>query len=331
MPMDGDVYRYLNPSVLHILQFIDKRKRDYSKHEEAMPVPLGLLRLSLISLSAVLLVMRHFLHPRLPVYRLQLKYNALPQFIKSPVTLEWQLVMATQVQFYNANYLHLTVHALTFDLYLEDVVSTMPEEPSWRGNSLLYMGTITDPAQHCLAHRPDTTVLWSIRARSNFTIDHCPLHMSVQGSSLKWRSLLQILIRWWRHTFQNDLPFTLPTTGVAHIRASSFPPPQLFNASSYQPGLATALSSIPVTVGIICDNTIDLWRMEVIGTDCVMRSMLPGWVPLNTSVLHLRKYAVSKLRVHPDTGSVIPHPILSMPSLADLMSTLAWEEALQHL
>jgi hypothetical protein len=315
-----------------LLHFIDTHRSDSSKREEAMPVPLGLLRLSLISLSAIVLVMRHFLHPRLPAYRLQLKYNALPQFIKSPVTLEWQSVMATQVQFYNANYLHLTVHALTFDLYLEDVVaSTMPEEPSWRGNSLLYMGTITDPSQHHVARRPDTTVLWSIRARSNFTIDHCPLYMSVQGSSLKWRSLLQILIRWWRHTFQNDLPFTLPTTGVAHIRASSFSPPSFFNASSSSPGLAMALSSVPVTVGIICDNAIDLWRMEVIGTDCVLRSMLPGWVPLNASVHQLREYAVSKLRVHPDTGSVIPSRILSMPSLAEVMSTLAWEEALQHL
>jgi hypothetical protein len=289
-----------------------------------MPVPLGLLRLSLISLSALLLVMRHFLHPRLPVYRLQLKYNSWPQFLKSPVTQEWQSVMATHVQFYNANYLHLTVHALTFDLYLEDLGTARPEDPSWRGNSLLHLGTITNPEQHRVAHRPDSTALWSIRARSNFTIDHCPLYMSVRGSSLKWRSLLQILIRWWRHTFQKDLPFTLPTTGVAHIRASSFPPPHLSNASVSSP-------SVPVTVGIICDNAIDLWRMEVVGTDCVMRSMLPGWVSLNSSVQHLRDYAVSKLKVHPDTGSVIPAPILSMPSFADLLSTLAWEETLQHL
>ena len=293
-----------------------------------MPVPLGPLRLSLMAASAVLLVMRHFLQPRLPVYLLQLKFDTLPQFRKSAVTQQWQSVMATQVQFYNANYLHLTVHALTFDLYLEDVREAT-EDTQLRGNSLLYMGTITDPEQHQLAHRPDTTVLWSIRARSNFTLDHCPLFMSVNASSLKWRSLLQILIRWWRHMFHKDVPFTLPTTGVAHMRASSFPRPSLNETISS--GFATALSSVPLTVSIICDNTIDIWRMQVMGTDCVMRNMQPGWKPLNTSVHQLRKYALSKLRVHPSTGSVIPSPILSMPSFTDIMSTLAWEEALQHL
>jgi hypothetical protein len=285
-----------------------------------MPVPLGFLRLSLMAVSVVLLVVRHFLHPRLPVYLLQLKYNTLPQFRKSPVTQEWQSVIPTQVQFYNANYLHLTVHALTFDLYLEDVVAATT---TTQGNSLIYIGTITDAEQHHLSRRPDTTVLWSIRARSNFIVDHCPLHMSVHRSRLKWRSLLQILIRWWAYIFHKDLPFTLPTTGVAHIRASSFP-----HSTS---GIATTLSSVPLTVSVICDNAIDVWRMQVLGTDCILRSMLPGWIPLNTSVPQLRAYAVSKLRVHPNTGSVIPSPILSMPSFTDLMSTLAWEEALQHL
>lgn len=327
-PFLGTVVTHMYVVHHHFVDTIGKRVS--SRLLKDMPVPLGMLRLSLISFSAVLLVMRHFLLPRLPVYRLQLKYYALPQFLKSPVTQEWQSVMATQVQFFNANYLHLTVHALTFDLYLEDVRTTTMGESSVRGNSLLYMGTITDPEQHRLSHSPDANALWSIRARSNFTIDHCKLYMFVQGSSLKWRSLLRILSRWWRHAFKNDVPFTLPTTGIAHIRASSFPQPKR-NSSPDSFGFGSALSSVPFTVGIICDNAIDIWRMEVVGIDCVMRSMVPGWMPLNSSVHHMRDFAVSALKAHPDTGSVIPPRILSMPSLTDLMSTLAWEEALQHL
>jgi hypothetical protein len=378
-----------------------------------------------VSSCTVAWIVQLLLQPRLPMYEIQVllfppppppQPRLLPavffQWMKSEVTNEMQTVFLTRIQFYNANFLHLTVHAFTFDMYLEDMMapttrtangtrnpndpmsndtpsssssSSVPDnnnnnniiQDAWKttptttmatdstqGNRLLHMMTITDEQQH--QRRPphisnDTTTLWSIDARSNFTVDRFPLCMSWNATSAwQWRTWVQVIYRWTKHTFfttttssssssssknsnnnnpknhnkkgeDRYIPFTLPITGVAHIRAGimknhphrpvaqpgavtnhTLPPP---SSSS----LYSRMSTVPLTVSIVCDNMLDLWQMRVIGVDCRMHRMVLGWQPLLSTVQDLRAYAVSDLRFHPITGSVLPS---SSTSIATQLSQL---------
>lgn len=308
-----------------------------------------LRRLFLFLGSTTILFLTHeYIKPRLPVYTIQINLYPMLQFFKSPVTRHWQTILSTNIQFYNENYLHLSIHAMTFDAYVEryDTVDSNDynggnpndhsEESSTlkasmsspRPASLLHIATITDQNQHRsrstasnnTSKNLDDDALWYIPGRTNFTIQHCPLYMSFSESSstttttaaenistmtyirsillLAYKLISYTIQKLWHHNGRISSTFTIPTTGVAHIRAS-----MLKNNST-----TSAKVAMPFTVGMICNNEISIFRFQIIGVQCQQYSMIPGWnEPISDVATKLRSFAVTKLMIqNTTTGSAIP-------------------------
>jgi hypothetical protein len=286
-----------------------------------------LRRLFLFLGSTTILFLTHeFIKPRLPVYTIQINLFPLVHFVKSPVTHHWQTILSTNIQFYNENYLHLSIHAMTFDAYIERY-ETFDKEDDEDGNhsvasatsssSLLHIATITDQNQHSSNNHKNA--LWSIPGRTNFTINHCPLYMSffeassstattvTNASTMTYvKSILRVtyklisftIRKLWHNNGSLSTTFTIPTTGVAHIRAS-----MLQNNKSN----TTLAAAMPFTVGMICNNEISLLHLQIIGIQCQQYVMIPGWnEPISIVAAQLRNYAVTKLMIlNTTTGSVI--------------------------
>jgi hypothetical protein len=344
--------------------------------------------LVLLGSSTLLLVTQHYLKPRLPIYIIQM--NIIPtfyqqsnsiihvpiQFIKSHITKQWQTVMSTNIHFYNENFLHITVHAMTFDIYIEkydrdgdggrgtssDDTTTTGTRRSARTSAttsaLLHVGTITDQYQHVTYdHRfpnkgTSSNILWSIPGRSNFTQLYCPLYISLQpilpvvtvpapaptttskphnnnnnttSSNTKYthqrdaiityyKSILHVIYQLLKHTLYNMFYnpnknhthhqslsyYTIPTTGVAHIRTSAIPvsPNQTYSSSP--------LGSLPFTVSMVCDNIINIMQLQIIGTYCTIRTIQPGWNQhISTAAQTIRNYAIQHLSIYnTTTGSI---------------------------
>ena len=294
-----------------------------------------LRRLFLFIGSTTLLFLTHeYIKPRLPIYTIELKIYPFVHFVKSSVTHQWQTILSTNIQFYNENYLHLSIHAMTFDAYIERYdevddnkssksVTTNPTKTS-SAASLLHIATITDQNQHQIrsgrngvsssdaASNEFKDILWSIPGRTNFTIQHCPLYMSFFDATTTVttmtyvRSILLVVYKLTSYTihkiWQNGAvttTFTIPTTGVAHIRASILP--------NNKNNTTVAAAAVPFTVGMICNNEISIFHMQIIGVQCQQYMMIPGWTePIATAAQKLRNFAVMQLRIqNTTTGSVI--------------------------
>jgi hypothetical protein len=317
----------------------------------------------LIGSSTLLLISQHYLKPRLPIYTIQMnilpslqrkehQQSVLPiQFMKSRITKQWQTIMSTNIHFYNENFLHISIHAMTFDIYIEKyTTSTISTSPTKLHPSLLHVGTITDQYQHQMNdHRNATsTIVWSIPGRTNFTKQYCPLYMSLQPiitpqtstatimnatqlSDQKrdtirtyYRSILHVLYQLLKHTLFNMLYntqpqslslYTIPTTGVAHVRVSAMPTvkdhvthstninstiPNQLNQHSFP------LGSLPFTISMICDNTINIIKLQIIGTYCTVHTIVPGWnQPISIAAQSIRDYTLTQLSIYnTTTGSV---------------------------
>ena len=264
-------------------------------------------RLLLFIGSTTLLFLSHeYITPRLPAYTIQIQTYPLIHFVKSSMTHHWQMILSTNIQFYNENYLHLSIHSMTFDAYIERYDGESDTA------SLLHMATITDQMQH--QSRPSDGVLWSIPGRANFTIRHCPLYMSffetttttttTTTTATYIRSILLLLYKLVSYTirklWQKDemiATFTIPTTGVAHIRASVVSPDN--NETSH-------ITAMPFTVGMICNNEVNMIRLQIVGVKCQQYMMVPGWSkPISKVAERLRNHAITELMIHnTTTGSV---------------------------
>lgn len=267
-----------------------------------------------LALAGSALIVQHIAKPRLPIYKLQIR--GLPVLTKSAATGEWTTAVTTGVELFNANFMHLDVHALSFDLFAERTDD--------KGRQVLrHVGSLRDKHQHqttvitgtppnenhsSALPRPLATskqtsslegaaplrkgkspVMWSIDARSDFTTT-TTLYLSMNVSALL-RSLAQLAYQWWSRSGR----LTLPSTGVAHIRAAVV---RSSNATQPLP------SSLPLTVSIICDNLLDTWQLRVTGTKCVMHQVVPGWSDLPKAAASVRDYAVATLLVNA-TGGVL--------------------------
>jgi hypothetical protein len=263
-----------------------------------MVAPL-VVQITLVVAASILLLVEHVVRPRLPIYTLQIM--GIPTLQKSPVTQEWTTAIAAQVDFFNANFLHIDVHTLYFDLYASKYNTTTQQQV------LQHIGNIQDKKQHEIQDQPQRQQrsknkiwntlfpkgcppLWSIRGRTNFSTNTI-LYMTTYSSELS-RSLSNMASHWWH----GSGTLILPITGVAHIRASTF-----FNTS-----LAKMIMKVPFTVSIICDNRVDTWKLTVEGLECVMHKMEPGWTPLKEATTSLREYALH-MPVNA-TGGVLQHP-----------------------
>ena len=283
-------------------------------------------RLFLFIGSTTLLFLTHeYIKPRLPIYTIGIQLYPFVHFVKSAVTHQWQTILSTNIQFYNENYLHLSIHSMIFDAYIErhdivdddnnSIVARSSTPRTSNTASILHIATITDKNQHQI-HRVNNSsddILWYIPGRTNFTIRHCPLYMSFfDGSSAATttmtyvRSILLVVYKLTSHTihklWQSDAistTFTVPTTGVAHIRASLLP--------NNKDNNTTSAVALPFTVGMICNNEISIFQMQIIGVRCQQYMMIPGWTePIVQAAQKLRHYAVTQLLIqNVTTGSVI--------------------------
>lgn len=307
---------------------------------------------ALLAGSALVAVVQQLVQPRLPVYKLSIvlfprRFSHWPRLVQSSDTGEWRTAITTDVELFNANYLHLHVHAVSFDLYAEQLND--------QGHCVLrHIGNLQDrqqqPQQHQKKKQGDDDTLednykreanevanhnnpaadadvpgngalsqgssfqnqqqqplWSIEARSNFT-STTTLYMALQFIPIA-RSMLRLFYRLWDGSGQ----MSMTTTGVAHIHATTTTPTKTTsgttdNVTTTTPssgGAFSALLKAPLTVSIICNNIVDTWQLTVVGSQCVLHQMIPGWLDLPQAAAQVRNHALQSMAVNATTGSLV--------------------------
>jgi hypothetical protein len=337
--------------------------------------------------GSTLVVVHHFVSPRLPIYRLQVLSLPALQWMRGSGEVKTLLKM--DVSLHNDNYVQIDVHALSFDVFYSD----------WSGNVLTHIGSVQDKNQiaelQLLAPVPTTTKtssataavaalpqrnksnqskkqesrdrkqqrrrtvskqpLWRIQPRANFSITD-DLYLAPPPSPWLYQIVFNTLPSMmlglcWRGSGGGVsgggggfFSMIVPTSGVAHIKASSSSSSAV-TATSATAGVAAAavVPGIPFTVSIVCDNLVDIWNMQILGYECVLKQLHPGWLDLDEAVESLREHALT-LRPE-DSGGVMPPPSptpapapaprhfssRSATSWNQLWNVLALEEALQSL
>lgn len=205
------------------------------------------------------------LKPRLPTYSFRIK-NMVPRFIHNRFTAR----LGAGVKLTNHNFVHIDIHALSFDLFY----------PDWKG-SLNHIGHVHDAQQGMedptleVSNKSSSTVgdailsssyppaLWALLPRQSFeTTDE--VFMQPYGnlkvlSSLSW-DLLRL-----GGTLQ------VPSSGVIHLRANG---------------------RFPLTLSIMCDNNLNAWSLEMQGITCELHNLEMGWSDLPNAVEQLRSKVI---------------------------------------
>lgn len=239
-------------------------------------------------------VMHQVLKPRLPVYTIQpclgwpkLVFDGYQVMVGLPMT----------VSMYNENYVEIDVYRLTFDmfygndmgelLHVADIKDHSQVEQQRRdGDNKSNNNSTTSPRPDAPAAASVVAAVWQIPSRSNFTTDDI-LYMGIDSSfvtNLLWNS------RFYSSLWKGSGSFWLPTTGVAHVKAS---------------GKGVKHGGIRVTISIICDNFVN--SLVVQGLSCVLHDAQPGWADLKNRAQSMRTHAETKLRVT-DLGTVLAVP-----------------------
>jgi hypothetical protein len=113
-----------------------------------MAIPLLVVPI-LVLLAGSALVVQHFVQPRLPVYTLTLTPWWPFGMRQSAVTGQWVTSISTNVQLFNANFLHLDVYAVSFDLYGERIQSDNDPNHGMEPIVVLeHIGNLQDEQQH---------------------------------------------------------------------------------------------------------------------------------------------------------------------------------------
>lgn len=203
------------------------------------------------------------LSPKMLIYRLRVR--PIPTIVKTKSG-RFKVALEAKVNLFNENLLHLDVHAISFDIY-------MPNHN--QKEHLRHLASVhdTDYVHLVSEENRNSTALWSVPAQSHFNTT------TKMGLSIRpWATVRST----WR-LFQQLIGsghLELPTTGVAHIRATA--------AQNY--------SALPFTITIACDNRVNLrlGGVEILGRDCVMKQMTPGWLDLLETAEQLRNTSVMK-------------------------------------
>jgi hypothetical protein len=214
--------------------------------------------------------------------------------------------------------MHIDVHALSFDVFY----------PDWNEESLAFIGRVqdrqqqqevavvgvippTEPPQQSPSKASKTRnksaakqPLWQIHPRADFSVTD-DIYMAPAFQQMLY-SLPGIVRGMWR---DGGTSLIVPTTGVAHIKASS--------------------TRAPFTVSFVCDNLLNAWSMSVTGFECSLFNLQPGWVHLEHAI-HAVNEHVTKLPPAP-TGAVLPHvpESASRTMWRRQVNQMAWEEAMQ--
>lgn len=208
------------------------------------------------------------LAPKLPVYVIDIR-GILPVWVQGSM----QTRLSANISLRNDNLAPIHVHALTFDLFCMD----------WDGN-LSLLGSIQDSQQINAFNHADSSrkhhrrklAIWKIGPKKDFT-KHDYLYTTLNTWNL-FKNFLCLLYKLWIHSGT----VLLPTAGAIH-------------ASS---------NSVPVTVGLVCDNAVNIFRLQVVGIQCALKGVKPGFAEMHETSLSLRSFALKELRGN-ETGSVL--------------------------
>jgi hypothetical protein len=246
------------------------------------------MQLFLFSLVAAAIAgaLKYYLKPRLPLYSITpLLLKQLPTVRK--IDNSWAIVILSEVEFFNENFIHLDVYSLMFDII--DVFETSTVGIKNNTSSPTVQKRILGTA--IAKHQPETTEtsikpIWSISARSKFTAQ------TVLQIRLSFYDLISSISSLVSRAWSGNGQITLPTTGIVHVKVSP--------ASTLSKQIAVAM-----TLGIICDNTLNAFSMQVFGAHCVMQKIHLGWMNIDVAASSLRKYAVNHLEGNATTGGIL--------------------------
>jgi hypothetical protein len=155
----------------------------------------------------------------------------------------------SDIQMHNDNFIAIEIYALSFDLFY----------PDWE-QRLHHVGQVTDSRQQDEPDEDFDTPLWVLPPRQNFQTNDDVIMIPQGGakvmSSLTWDAISK------GGTLQ------IPLSGVIHVKANG---------------------KIPVTMGMICDNLLNVWKLQVQGLSCHIASLQPGWSDLDVVGGRLRQ------------------------------------------
>jgi len=203
--------------------------------------------------------------------------------------------MGSDVQMHNHNFVSIHIHALTFDLFY----------PDWN-NRLHHVGQVTDARQQEDPEEDFDSPIWVLPPRQDFqTLDNVimiPKGGASVMSSLSWDLL------------QNRAILQVPLSGIIHVKANG---------------------KIPVTMGMICDNLVDVWNMEVQGLSCTIDSVKPGWSDMAEAGEHLRSKLEDSLWVpcdHPGQNDFVDNESCALDAFIEsIQRRVEWKDAIPVL
>jgi len=225
------------------------------------------------SLAAFSTAVFQVFKPRLPPYSLQIIKLPIPSYIDGQIMTQ----LTSKVRLHNDNFIAIDVHSLAFDLFY----------PTF-GGELVHIGRVYDhkkkmKTEKCLADtqcRKDNKLdeaVWALQARSDFeTTDDVFATMNMSGLFTTVASVVYNLIKSGGH-------LVIPTTGVMQVKASS---------------------STPVTMSMICDNSLDIWTLVMVGVECSLNSIDIGWLEVDGAIDKLQEEVLANL-VPNATGGVL--------------------------
>ena len=225
------------------------------------------------SLAAFSTAVFQVFKPRLPPYSMQIIRLPMPSFIDGTFMTQ----LHANIRLHNDNFIAIDVHSLAFDLFY----------PTF-GGELAHIGRVYDGnKQHrtekcvhdkeCRKEKGLDKPIWALQPRADFeTIDNVFATMKLWGLIRTFFSVIWNLIQSGGH-------LVIPTTGVMQVKASS---------------------STPVTMSMICDNSLNVWTLVLVGVECTLNSLDVGWLELDGTIDKLQVEVLSTL-IPNATGGVL--------------------------
>ena len=200
------------------------------------------------------------LKPRLPTYSFRVQ-RLVPRFVHSKL----KASLGSKVKLTNDNFVHIDIHALSFDLFY----------PDWQGR-LNHIGHVHDSQQSpnndqdenssngiSDAIMSNSPPLWALSPRKSFeTTDE----VLMQPAGLSWDTFRTMSNLSW-DIVTRSMQLEVPSSGVIHVKANS---------------------RIPLTLSILCDNLMDITTLEMQGVKCELHTMDLGWQNLSNTAQKLR-------------------------------------------
>ena len=182
-----------------------------------------------------------------------------------------------KVDLHNDNFIGIEVHSMAIDMFY----------PTWHGE-LKHIGRVYDHKRRfknseCLQ---DTTcrkenkldeAVWAMQPKADFEImDTVYATVEAQGMAQTIFSLVWNLIKSGGHLM-------IPTTGVMQVKASS---------------------ATPVTMSMICDNSLNVFTLILESVECALNSIDVGWVEMDDAINNLQVDVLSYLKPN-ENGTIM--------------------------